>query len=75
MPPALAVPKRKGIAALVVVVPTVIGLVVGVLISLVLGTAWVRILVIVACTGLGAYVGAQSLVATLMIGAKYEKEH
>lgn len=75
MPPALAVPKRKGIAAFVVLVPTVIGFVVGVLISLAVGATWARVLVIVACTGLGAYVGAQSLVATLMIGAKYEKEH
>ncbi|OGL74371.1 hypothetical protein A3E39_03210 [Candidatus Uhrbacteria bacterium RIFCSPHIGHO2_12_FULL_60_25] len=68
-------PKRKGIAFLVVIVPTVIGLAVGLPVSLVFQATWARVLIVVGCTGVGAYVGAQSLIWALMIGAKYEKEH
>lgn len=80
----LSWPKRKGIAVLIVIVPTVIGLAAGFVLSLVirwlgrivqedfgplLTETWVAVL-IVACFGIiGAYVGWRSLVAVLMYGA------
>lgn len=80
----LSLPKRKGMAALVVGVPTFVGLVVGVLAALFLRwlggviqggfgglvtRTWVAALIVAWFGIVGAYVGWRSLVAVLMYGA------
>lgn len=80
----LPIPKRKGVAILIVVVPTVIGLFLGLILSVflsplgrtipgqageVLQMQFVRYLFVAWFGFMGCYVGIRSLLVTLMYGA------